>query len=66
MTEMTDLQALLDRLKRVQRELIDAAAAIATMPSDGTIRKISELEGVIAAVENLIEERRSQRRGDER
>jgi hypothetical protein len=66
MTEMTDLQALLDRLKRVQRELIVAAAAIATMPSDGAIRKISELEGAIAAVENLIEERRSQRHGDER
>jgi hypothetical protein len=48
------LSALLQRLQAAQRELIAEAASRAMLPSDGTIRRISELENVIAAVEALI------------
>ncbi|WP_127090968.1 hypothetical protein [Aquabacter cavernae] len=51
-----ELSALLARLKTAQRELLLTAAGTQTLPSDGTIRKISELEGVIAATEALLEE----------
>jgi hypothetical protein len=52
------LQALLDRLQAEQRALIANAARIAMMPSDGTIRRISDLENSIAAVEALMHEQR--------
>ncbi|MFG1425204.1 hypothetical protein [Roseixanthobacter glucoisosaccharinicivorans] len=51
-----DLQGLLDKLKKAQRELLLNAARSATFPSDGALRKISELEGAIAATEALLQE----------
>jgi hypothetical protein len=48
------LSALLGRLQATQRELIAEAASRAMLPSDGAIRRSSELENVIAAVEALI------------
>lgn len=56
-----DLSGLLDRLKNAQRDLLLTAAKSATLPSDGMLRKISELEGVIAAAEALIQEERERR-----
>lgn len=53
-----DLSILLDRLKTAQRTLLLTAAASGTLPSDGMLRKISELEGAIAATEALIQEER--------
>lgn len=55
------LSALLDRLKTAQRDLLLTAAGTQTLPSDGTIRKIAELEGAIAATEALLEELRRKR-----
>jgi hypothetical protein len=54
MTE--DLEALLDRLKNAQRELVLNAAKMKVLPSDGTLRKIADLEQAIVATEALIEE----------
>lgn len=51
-----DLKGLLDRLKTAQRDLLLTAASGTTVPSDGMMRKISELEGVIAATEALMQE----------
>ncbi|MFG1347466.1 hypothetical protein V5F59_21445 [Xanthobacter autotrophicus DSM 431] len=51
-----DLSSLLERLKAAQRELLLTAAKGATLPSDGTLRKLSDLEGAIAATEALIQE----------
>ncbi|TDU00662.1 hypothetical protein [Azorhizobium] len=51
-----DLDGLLDRLKKAQRDLIVTAAKAGTLPSDGALRKISELEGAIAATEALLQE----------
>ena len=51
-----NLASLLDRLKAAQRELILTAARGSTLPSDGMLRKISELEGAIAATEALMQE----------
>lgn len=53
-----DLSSLLDRLKAAQRDLLLHAAGSGTLPSDGMLRKISDLEGVIAATEALIQEER--------
>ncbi|MEP9377568.1 hypothetical protein ABLE91_12685 [Aquabacter sp. CN5-332] len=50
------LLGMLDRLKSAQRTLLLTAAQSAALPSDGTIRKISELEGAIAATEALLSE----------
>lgn len=60
-TNASALSALLDRLKTAQRELLLNAAQSQTLPSDGTIRKISELEGAIAATEALLGELREKR-----
>ena len=57
-----DLAGLLDRLKSAQRDLLLTAAKGSTLPSDGMLRKISELEGVIAATEALIQEEQQARR----
>jgi hypothetical protein len=57
-----DLAGLLDRLKSAQRDLIITAAKGSTLPSDGMLRKISELEGAIAATEALIQEEQHARR----
>jgi len=56
--DQADLSTLLDRLKTAQRTLLLTAAASGTLPSDGMLRKISELEGAIAATEALIQEER--------
>lgn len=51
-----DLTSLLERLKSAQRDLLLTAAKGTTVPSDGTLRKLSDLEGAIAATEALIQE----------
>ncbi len=56
MTE--ELKALLERLKTAQRHLVLAAAKSGMLPSDGTLRKIADLEQAIVATEALIEESR--------
>ena len=56
-----DLGALLDRLKQAQHTLIEDAARKPGLPSTAIIRKIAELENVIAAVMALIEERQGSR-----
>lgn len=53
---MDDYQALLDRMKTAQRELLTAAAKAKTLPSDGALRKIADLEVAIGAVEHLLDE----------
>jgi hypothetical protein len=50
------LQALLDRLKNAQRELLLQCAQADTLPSDKTLRKIADLEGAISAVEMMLGE----------
>lgn len=53
---MDDYQALLDRMKAAQRDLLSAAAKANTLPSDGALRKIADLEVAIGAVEHLLDE----------
>ncbi|WP_165937954.1 hypothetical protein [Methylobacterium segetis] len=55
---MQKLEALLDRLKAHQRELILEAAERDMLPPDGMLRRIAELENVIAAVEAVADEER--------
>lgn len=55
------LQALRDRLVDAQHKLLLQAAEAAQIPSDNALRKISDLENAIAAIEVMIEERRSSR-----
>lgn len=57
MTE--ELQALLERLKAAQRNLVVGAAKAGMLPSDGTLRKIADLEQAIVATEALIDENRA-------
>ena len=57
-----DLRSLLERLKNAQRDLLRSAASQPVLPSDGMLRKISELEGVIAATEALMQEEQQARR----
>lgn len=45
------LDALLDRLKARQREIIIQAAEFDMLPPAGILRRIAELENAIAAVE---------------
>ncbi|MCJ2010553.1 hypothetical protein MKK70_14760 [Methylobacterium sp. E-041] len=60
---MDKLEALLDRLKARQRDLIMEAAQYDTMPADSTLKRIAELENAIAAVEAVAgEEADKQRR----
>ena len=59
---MDKLEALLDRLKARQRDLIMEAAQYDTMPADSTLKRIAELENVIAAVEAVADEERGRRR----
>lgn len=56
---MPKLEALLDRLKSRQRDLILQAAEHDTMPADSTLRRIAELENAIAAVEAVLDETRA-------
>ena len=48
---MSKLDALLDRLKARQREIIIQAASFHMLPPTGVLRRIAELENAIAAVE---------------
>jgi len=52
-----DLPSLLDRLKGAQHALIEDAARQPGLPSTATLRRIAELENVIAAVLALLEGR---------
>jgi hypothetical protein len=52
-----DLPSLLDGLKQAQHALIKGAARQVGLPATAILRKIAELETVIAAVLALIEER---------
>jgi predicted ArsR family transcriptional regulator len=52
-----DVRSLLDRLKQAQHALIEDAARQLGLPSTAIIRRIAELENVIAAVLALMEER---------
>jgi len=56
------LNALRNRLVDAQHKLLLQAAESDQLPSDNTLRKISDLENVIAAVEVLIEEKGGKRR----
>jgi len=56
-----DLPSLLNRLKGAQHALIEEAARQPGLPSTAILRKIAELENVIAAVLALIEEREGNR-----
>ncbi|MBX9933255.1 MAG: hypothetical protein K2Y56_17260 [Methylobacterium sp.] len=53
---MDQLEALLDRLKARQRDLIMQAAEHDVMPADSTLKRIAELENAIAAVEAVADE----------
>ena len=53
---MTDYKGLLERMKAAQVELLAAAARSSTLPSDGALRKIADLEVAIGALEHLIDE----------
>lgn len=59
---MTKLDALLNRLKDRQRDLIMQAAEHDAMPADSTLKRIAELENAIAAVEAVAGEEASRRR----
>jgi hypothetical protein len=47
---------LLGRLKTAQRDLILVASKTDALPPDSLIRKISELEVTIGAIEHMLEE----------
>jgi hypothetical protein len=53
---MDDFKALLERMKTAQIELITAAAKARTLPSEGALRKIADLEVAIGALEHLIDD----------
>jgi len=56
-----DLPSLLDRLKQAQHASIGHAARQPGLPSTAILRRIAELENVIAAVLALMEERQGRR-----
>lgn len=53
---MIDYRALLERMKSAQIELLAAAAKANTLPSDGALRKIADLEVAIGALEHLLDD----------
>ncbi|MDR7039874.1 hypothetical protein J2X36_004652 [Methylobacterium sp. BE186] len=53
---MQKLEALLDRLKSHQRDLILEVAERDMLPPDSMLCRIAELENVIAAVEAVADE----------
>lgn len=55
---MQKLEALLDRLKAHRREIILEASERDMLPPDSMLRRIAELENVIAAVEAVADEER--------
>lgn len=50
------LVALRGRLVEAQQKLINQAAQSGVLPTDSAIKKISELENAIMAVEHMIED----------
>lgn len=50
------LVALRGRLVEAQQKLINQAAMSGVLPTDSAIKKISELENAIMAVEHMIED----------
>lgn len=50
---MTKLQALLARLKSYQRELAVEASAQDGLPAASVLRRLADLENVIAAVDRV-------------
>lgn len=54
---LSDLEQLRDRLKHAQTELLLLTAKAKVLPSDGTLRKIADLEISLGAIEALIDER---------
>lgn len=56
------LNALLDRLKSHQRDLILAMAEHDGMPAGSALRQVAELENVIAAVEAVADEEANRER----
>ena len=56
------LDALLERLKSHQRDLIFAMADHDGMPSGNLLRQVAELENVIAAVEAVADEQAARER----
>ena len=50
------LSVLRERLVEEQQKLITQAANSGVLPTDGAIRKISDIENAIMAVEHMIEE----------
>ena len=56
------LNALLERLKAQQRDLILAMAEYGGLPANSDLRQVSELENVIAAVEAVAAEEALKRR----
>lgn len=56
---LSDLEELRDRLKHAQTELLLLTAKAKVLPSDGTLRKIADLEISLGAIEALIDERRA-------
>lgn len=59
---MEDYKQLLERMKTAQRELLSTAAKASTLPSDGAMRKIADLEVAIGALEHLLEDMRPSKR----
>ena len=53
---INNLNALLERLKAHQRDLILAMAEHDGLPAGSTLRQVAELENVIAAVEAVAAE----------
>lgn len=62
---MNQLDDLLQRLKAAQHALLDQAARIEMIPSDGALRKIANLENTIAAIYALKEERGERTTGEQ-
>jgi hypothetical protein len=58
------LNALLERLKAHQRDLILAMAEHDRMPAGSALRQVAELENVIAAVEAVAAEEAERERRD--
>ncbi|HSI41471.1 MAG TPA: hypothetical protein VLA00_13085 [Xanthobacteraceae bacterium] len=56
---LAELEALRDRLKTAQTELLMHAAKSNLMPSDGMLRKIADLEMSLVAVETLLDEQKA-------
>ncbi|MGT2478816.1 hypothetical protein ACU4GR_07955 (plasmid) [Methylobacterium oryzae CBMB20] len=56
------LNALLERLKALQRDLIFAMAEHDGLPSANLLRQVAELENVIAAVEAVAGEEADRKR----